>query len=68
MRIDYSKYIGATIVNIRQNRFYANVRTANRLMADLVTADGEILMSADLEYITKALYDRLPKAYAKETN
>ena len=52
MTFDYSKYEGAVIRNIRRGR-------GNILYAELVAADGELIIGATLEYITKALNTRM---------
>ena len=43
------------IINIRRNK-----RTGN-IHATLVNENGELLISATLEYIQTALYERMPK-------
>lgn len=61
---DNSRYEGATIRNIRRGRL---PRSQHIIYADLVSATGEILISATLEYIHKTLMDRLPKEGANMT-
>lgn len=47
-------YTNPRIVNIRRNKLTGQV------MARLESESGELLISATLEYILKALFDRMP--------
>jgi hypothetical protein len=53
--MEHTEYANCQIINIRRN-----VRTGN-LHATLVDKDGKLLISATLDYITKALTERFSK-------
>lgn len=51
-------YEGATIRNIRLGS--TSKGRGHFIYAELVSADGQVLISATLDYIEEALRDRLP--------
>lgn len=50
-------YVGCFIVNIHRGKDF----NKNRIYARVVSASGELLISAELDYCVQAIIERLPK-------
>lgn len=50
-------YVGCSIVNIHRGGVFND----NRIFAQVVSASGEVLISAELSYCVQAIKERLPR-------